>query len=380
MGILEAGFSTFALLLAIRAYEATAYGKATLAAGISIGLLLSPMILSLVRATRLPVNMICSGLMIFAGACLVGVSLTESVVPYVAGLALAQIAIAQLPSLLIQVHSSNYPEGDRGKLVSWNFIVSATAAMLVSYAFGAFLDHRWEDRSWIFTTMGFASFAGAIALGRLPSRPLPIDLAMGFRASFQLIHQDRLFAIILLGWMLLGLGWLTTLPLRIEYLGGTQGGLDFSNQEIAILIMVIPSLARIASSRFWGHLFDRLRFVTFRIALNLCLLFSVILFFNANDFYALCLASIFTGIAFGGSSIAWSLWVTRLAPAGKEAAYMSVHVALTGVRGMMAPFWGYYLFTQVGFRQTAWISAGFLVLSTVCFLMIRKHHRLNPSN
>ena len=377
-GVLEAGFSTFVLLLAIRAYGASEYEKAILAGSMSAGLLMAPVGLSLMRATRRPVNSIACGLMVFTGICLLLVFASESLTAYVAGLACAQIAIAQQYTLRIHVHATNYPAAERGRRLSWIFIFLGLSCMASSYGFGWFLDHWWEYRSWVFCAMALSAIVGAFALALIPVGRLSEDSNSGLLASFRLVRGDKLFAMILLGWMLLGLGWLTTLPLRIEYLGSKEG-LDLTNREIALLTIVIPSLAKILSLRWFGGLFDRSSFVPFRIILNCFLISSVLLFFHAEDFYTLCLASVLTGIAFGGSSIAWSLWVTRIAPPGKETAYMSAHVALTGVRGMVAPFLGYYLFMLVGFKQTAWISAGFLVLSTACFLGIRKHGRLNPT-
>lgn len=377
-GILEAGFSTFVILLAIRAYGASEYEKAILAGSMSAGLLMAPFALSLMRATRCPVNWIACGLMVFTGICLLVVFATKSLEAYVAGLAFAQIAIAQQYTLRIHVHTTNYPAAERGRRLAWIFIFGAASCIVSSYGFGVFLDHRWEDRSWVFAVMALAAFFFAFMLALIPSERLPDDAKTGPRAIFRLIRGDRLFGMILLGWMLLGLGWLTTVPLRIEYLGSEEG-LDLTNSEIALLTLVIPSLAKILSLRWFGGFFDRSNFVPFRITLNFFLIAAVLLFFHAKDFYVLCLASVFTGLAFGGSSIAWSLWVTRVAPPGKEAAYMSAHVALTGVRGIVAPFLGYYLLSQIGFSKTAWISSGFLILSTICFLKIRNHNRLNTN-
>lgn len=375
-GILEAGFSTFALLLAIRAYEASVFEKAILAGSMSAGLLIAPLGLSLMRRTRWSVNWIACSLMVLTGICLLVVFASDSLGLYITGIAFAQITIAQQYTLRLHLHTTNYPAAERGRRLSWNFIVLASSCMVSSYGFGLFLDNWWEERSWVFGIMAVAAVFSALALALIPASRLPDDSGTGLQASFRLMHGDRLFAMILLGWMLLGVGWLTTLPLRIEYLSMKEG-LNLTNSEIALLTLVIPSLAKIISLRWWGGLFDRSSFIPFRVTLNFFLIGAVLLFFHAKDFYVLCIASVFTGLAFAGSSIAWSLWVTRVAPPGREAAYMSVHMALTGVRGMIAPFLGYYLFIQTGFRETAWISVGFLILSTICFLTIRNHPRLN---
>jgi MFS family permease len=377
-GVLEAGFSTFVILLAIRDYGASEYEKAVLAASMSAGLLVAPLGLSLMRATRYPVNWIACALMLLTGICLLVVFVTNSLTAYVVGLAVAQISIAQQYTLRLHIHANNYRSSERGRRLSWILILGAFSCMGCSYVFGWFLDNHWEHRDWIFAFMVLASIGCAMALVRIPSSKLPDDDQDGTLASFRLVWSDKLFAVILLGWMLLGLGWLTTVPLRIEYLASSES-LNLSNSEIALLTLVIPSLAKILSLRLFGDLFDRSNFVPFRIVLNFFLIASVLLFFHSTSFPALCLASIFTGIAFGGSSIAWSLWVTRVAPPGKEAAYMSAHVALTGVRGLIAPFWCYYLLTKTSFSSVACISAGFLILSTICFLGIWSHKRLKLS-
>lgn len=374
-GVLEAGFSTFVILLAIRDYGASEYEKAVLAAAMSAGLLVAPLGLSLMRATRYPVNGIASALMLLTGICLLVVFVTDSLAAYVVGLAVAQISVAQQYTLRLHIHANNYRSTERGRRFSWILILGASSCMGCSYGFGWFLDNHWENRDWIFAFMVVAAVACAMALIWIPSSKLPSDDQGGTLASFRLVWRDKLFAAILLGWMLLGLGWLTTVPLRIEYLASTES-LNLSNSEIALLTLVIPSLAKILSLRLFGGFFDRSNFVPFRIILNFFLIASVLLFFHSTNFSTLCLASVFTGIAFGGSSIAWSLWVTRVAPPGKEAAYMSAHVALTGVRGLIAPFWCYYLLTKTSFSSIAWISAGFLILSTICFLRIWSHKRL----
>ena len=77
----------------------------------------------------------------------------------------------------------------------------------------------------------------------------------------------------------------------------------------------------------------------------------------------------------GGSKIAWSLWVTKLAPSGMEARYMGAHVALTGLRGALAPFLGYLSLSILGYSGVAWVSAALVSLSTLLFLGLIKNKR-----
>ena len=62
-GILEAGFTIFVLLIAIRFFNAPNYCKAILAAGSSAGLILSPFLMGLWGKSRTPNSIKCGILM-----------------------------------------------------------------------------------------------------------------------------------------------------------------------------------------------------------------------------------------------------------------------------------------------------------------------------
>jgi hypothetical protein len=57
------------------------------------------------------------------------------------------------------------------------------------------------------------------------------------------------------------------------------------------------------------------------------------------------------GIVNGGGSLAWQLGHNDFAPRDQLAAYMGIHVTLTGVRGAFAPFLGMALY--LGWSQGA---------------------------
>ena len=169
--------------------------------------------------------------------------------------------------------------------------------------------------------------------------------------------------------MIMGLGIIMTLPLRIEYLGGASG-LNLTNEQIALVTVVVFSIARILSSRLWGELFDRIRFLYYRISLNLLLISATLVYFHAESMIGVSIGAALAGVGVGGSKIAWSLWVTKLAPEGMEAKYMGAHVALTGLRGALAPFLGYWLLGILDYQGVAWFSVALVTVSTVLFMSL----------
>jgi MFS family permease len=128
---------------------------------------------------------------------------------------------------------------------------------------------------------------------------------------------------------------------------------------------VIPNLARLVLSPVWGTLFDRMNFFTLRVTLNVGFAIGILTFFVSNSFWGLVAGAIIFGISNAGGDVAWSLWVTKFAPSGRVADYMSVHTFFTGVRGVLAPAVGFALVTQVPFAILAGISSALIVAASL---------------
>ena len=378
-GILEVGFGTFAILIAIRFLGAPDMIKAVLASGVSAGLLLVPHMQRLAVWSQLSASRFCASLMLICSLLLFASGYLSHVWLLAAALFLAQVCFSQLPGFMIQVYSRNYGSKERGKRLSWNFIVSALIGMILSYVGGSYLDGQSADPGLIFRIMGMVSLASAFALFLIPSQPIKKGKhTQGLIDSLDLLKEDRLFASMLLAWMIMGLGIIMTLPLRIEYLGG-ESGLNLSNEKVALVTVVFFSVARIISSRLWGELFDRVRFLHYRISLNLLLISATLVYFHAESLVGVSIGAALAGVGVGGSKIAWSLWVTKLASDGMEARYMGAHVALTGLRGALAPFIGYWLLGILGYQGVAWFSVALVTLSTFLFYRLFSNKRAKLS-
>ena len=109
---------------------------------------------------------------------------------------------------------------------------------------------------------------------------------------------------------------------------------------------------------------------------NIIFAMGVCLYFFTKNPIVISMGSVLIGIAFAGGSIAWNLWVTKYAPTGKAAAYMSVHVCLTGIRGTFGPIVGFWAVKYVGPVYMGLISASLMTLATIMLIPeIRHGHR-----
>jgi predicted MFS family arabinose efflux permease len=176
--------------------------------------------------------------------------------------------------------------------------------------------------------------------------------------------------------MLLGLGNLITMPIRIEYLANPDYGINADNTTIAFLLLVVPASARILSTKMWGRVFDKLHLITTRNLLNIFFLLGIGGFFFTKNLVILTFAMILVGLATGGGKIIWSLWVTKIAPEEKASSYMTIHMALTGVRGTLAPFIGYWILSRSAPTHVAIVGMILIALSIVLFELVRSHKRL----
>jgi MFS family permease len=248
--------------------------------------------------------------------------------------------------------------------------------MIFSYLFGVFLDQNGSLYYFLFWGMGLIAFSSSVALFLIPSTAVKIaETSSSLLGGLTYIYKDRLFRKMLFGWMLMGLGVIMTIPVRIEYVAG-NGGMGMTNKQIAILFGV-SMLSGVLTSRIWGKLFDQISFVPYRLSLNFFLLFSIIIFFSSSTFWGLAIGAILGGVATGGASIAWSLWVMKIAPDGRESDYMGAHVFMTGIRGALAPFLGYFVLGLVGFNGVIYCSSFLILASVLIFLSEIKSPRLS---
>ena len=162
-------------------------------------------------------------------------------------------------------------------------------------------------------------------------------------------------------------------PLRVEYLanakhGLTWNGLPLTTAQIALLVGVIPNLARLIMSPVWGWLFDRMNFFVLRIMLNTGFALGMLSFFGGNDFAWLIIGAIIYGISNAGGDVAWSLWVTKFAAPERVADYMSVHTFFTGLRGVIAPVVAFQLIAHYSVSAISWLGAGMIFVATLILI------------
>ncbi|MGE9294080.1 MAG: MFS transporter, partial [Puniceicoccales bacterium] len=342
-GLLEPGWVTFSLLIAIRYFDMPVYLKALLPAATFIGLLLNTFTIAACGRTGKPTSWLISIIMILCALCISGAMIAPTLALFLAFFMAANILFVQNPPLLVQIYSANYRPGERGTKVSTAFILLAMGAICAGWLGGEALDRDITYFPIILAGMAAVCVVSSFIVRRIPSQPLDRKANANPFKSLSVMWKDKLFGWLLLCWMVIGTSNLMTIPLRIEYMADPRYGINATNFEIALVTFIVPMIIRMLSTKVWGFLFDKINFIVWRVCVNACFFTGFLIYFNSHSLPLLGLGMAFIGAAMGGGSIGWTLWVTKLAPSSEVSKYMSAHAALTGLRGTLAPFIGYWV-------------------------------------
>lgn len=369
-GVLESAATTFLLLIAVRWHDGGPLSKALIASGGSLGLILSPWLVLSVERLGWPVARAASRLCVVGAAAFAVMAVAPALPVYVVGCVLALTTSSAAVPLLTQLYQENYPPEMRGRLFARTMMARVATAAVFSHLAGVLLSGHFERFRWLLLFFAASSAFSAYCLAQCPSPALTASGGTHPFHALRFVRQDRVFRQTLIAWMLLGFAMLMMAPLRVEFLANPKYGLTLEGKAltaamVALLTSVIPNIARLVMNPLWGWLFDRMNFFVLRITLNVGFAAGILSFFTTETFTGLVVGAVLFGISNAGADVAWSLWVTKFAPPGRVADYMSVHTFFTGVRGLLAPVVAFYLVADLPLHTLGWISVGLIVLGSL---------------
>ncbi|QXD24844.1 MFS transporter [Opitutia bacterium ISCC 51] len=364
-GVLETGYMGLTLVIAIEVFDAPNEVKSLIAAANPIGLLITPLTLGFFAWLSRPANIIASNLLFLSGLCIAVAAFSSSLNIYLVLLILSAVFGTQSVPMMAHIYAENYPPNKRGTYFSTSFMFSVAATSVFSLLFGWLMDLDIGFYVLVLGVLSLASFASGVAMRRMPSTPVHQHSTQNPIRNIGYAFTDWKFGIMLLSWMFLGLGNLMANPLRIEYLLKPEYGVAATISLVSFITLFIPAVFRFLSARMWGILFDRIDFMLLRIAVNSLQMISIWIFFQTTNIWILGFSTALNGIAMGGGTLSWNLWVTKFAPQERTAAYMIVHTFLTGIRGFAAPFMGFYLLVTVGAKKTGGIGSILILISII---------------
>lgn len=318
---------------------------------------------------------------------------------FAVAVAVGRIAWAGVVTLRTTIWASNYPRQDRPRIAGAFASIQALCLALVTFLTGLLLDENPDAYRWVYPLAASIGMVGAWSYSRIRVRGHGRMLAserdhkksadklkptINPLGILRLLNNDRGFAAFMLCLFLIGTGnIMVTAPLVIIL--DDQFKLDYV-QAIAILTS-IPILIMPFSIPIWSRLLAKVHVVRFRsihswifIVKNL-LVFMCILYSWLPGIY---IAAVIQGIGFGGGVLAWNLGHHDFASPQSSTQYMGVHVTLTGIRGLLAPLFGVFIYKMLLDQGSATGGGVYLVaallgiLGATGFLLLSKRYSKPP--
>jgi MFS family permease len=276
------------------------------------------------------------------------------------------------------VWTLNYPRESRGKVVARLSMVSTVSFVVTAWLGSSVLDANPERFRLVYALGALVAAAGVVAFSRVPLAGEADHLEQEQRAGagsggisgvVRLLREDPLYARFLGCLMLSGISnMLVEAP--VLYLVSRQMGASYA-ESIAVTT-VIPLAFSVITIPFWAVYLDRVHVSAFRAAHAWVFSLSqVLLWVGAftQSLWIVLVARIVLGAARGGGGLAWNIGHNDFAPPDRVGLYMGVHVTLTGMRGLVAPFLGMALYLgwaahelPAGVTLPAWAGMGDLLM------------------
>jgi MFS family permease len=271
----------------------------------------------------------------------------------VLGVIAGRLLIAGITTARSVTWSLNYGRHLRARVTSRLQVISSLTIVLTTSLAGLLLDAHPENFRVLYGAgvaigaIGVWSFSRVTVAGELRHRVLERrgdSDGHGRNGFFQILANDHNYAQYQLHQFISGVAAMMLEP-ALVYLVSKQLGASYL---VSIgIIMIIPFSMNVLTLPLWGRYLDRVHVAEFRARQNALWVFGVLIMgwgALTGSLAWIAVGRLVNGIVGGGGSLAWQLGHNDFAPREQLAAYMGIHVTLTGVRGAFAPFLGMALY------------------------------------
>ena len=204
---------------------------------------------------------------------------------------------------------------------------------------------------WAYWAVGIALGLSALSYARIPVRRKD-DFAdataalphRAFMAGWRVFLADRRFVLYQLGFWFAGFANHMSYAYVAESL---KEDVHASDWTVFWIMAVIPALLMSGSAPVWGRLLDRINPMSGRALFNAiqCVAYAFHCYGGlSRQAWPFVVGSIIHAIGNGGGTINWLTGSLYFAKQQHVSLYNSIHVGLTGVRGLLAPILGVLLY------------------------------------
>lgn len=316
---------------------------------------------------------------------------------------LARIFLSGIVAVRTSLWAANYPTSHRARIAGRIQMINATILIVNGAVVSQIFDHHPESYRFVYPAIALLGLLSLIPLRRIRVRGERRELqrlraaeiaahgqrystwetlVRGLRESAQILRTDRRFADYCKAQYFLGSANFMVDPVLTIVL---VQKLSMDYAPSTLLAQQIPVLVMLITIRAWASLFDRMGVLYFRVVNSAFWLSSfcsmaVAMFaihHGAPGWIGvglIVLSRLLAGVGTGGGAIAWNLGHLHFASKEQAELYMGIHVALTGLRGLVMPFLGTAAYAYLGWASML-ISVGFGLGALLLFRRLAQDER-----
>lgn len=271
-----------------------------------------------------------------------------------------------------------YSHENFGKLYSYSSQINKVIILIVTLSFGLLLDIHNFIFIYVYPVMAVLGIYSVLILSRIDQQISDVvsekttiiaGIKNSYKEIFNTLRGNRPYLHFEIGFMLYGFAWMITAALITLYFNdvlkmnhATFG--FYKNGYNILAIILLPYFGRLLGN-IDPREFGTITFGAFALFLTFVALTQYLPasfeFAGITFYYSLIVAYIFYGVFAATMALLWFIGSAYFCKKEEAAHYQSIHLTLTGVRGIFAFQLGIVFFHIFGYSVTFAISLAFLI-------------------
>lgn len=276
------------------------------------------------------------------------------------------------------IYQSNLPQ-NRSKVFGYTMSLASAISMIFAFISGRFLDSSETNLKLIFIIVSLAGFTSASILSfiriednkvKYQKKMLRKDFFLSpLKRAFGLLKNNKPYAHFQRDFTLYGFGFLSLAPVIPIFM---VDNLNLNYTHSFISKGILAQIGFLILSPIFGRLHDNFhpfKFASYSfgaIAIFPLLLIITGQFTNITfSLIAIYFSFLIYGFAMSGVNMAWNMSSIHFAGDEDASMYQSLHITITGIRGLFAPVLGILAKNYLGIYGAFLMSFSFFALASI---------------
>lgn len=295
---------------------------------------------------------------------------------------------------LNQILKNNYSHQNFGKLYSYASSVNKIVILFVAFGFASFLDYDNFAFTKVYPILALIGIASVHLLSRIQNLENKVSeirqkfwksVLISFKINVEILKSNRPFLNFQIGFMLYGFAWMISAAVITIYF---KEVFEMNHQTFSFYKNVFYNILAIVLLPFFGKLIGNIdprkfgvitfgSFLIFLFVLGIADLFPQHIEFHGIQLYPILLvAYLFYSVFAATMALLWYIGSAYFCKQEEVADYQSVHLVLTGLRGIFGFQLGILFYQSLGFRFTFMLSVALLASAIAVLIWSQSKQKL----